>query len=263
MVSRGVERSTQEDDVMNEIHRRQKLSGALLVALLGVLALMPTGAQADRSGQVLGATIGEWSAEWWTWLLQIPADRNPLFDPDGSFCAEAQRGPVWFLAGSWIGEAERTCAIPKGSSIFFPIANYVWVQTSGDDPANTETDYRQCVSGIPGGVLGCGDGIAAVAGDLEATLDGEPIVFDYRTPIVRSQSPLFMVRWPLNNVFGVDPALQNCANCRQAVSDGFWVMLPPLSPGVHTLWFRAGDGTSDWQNLTYHLIVTSKGSGHH
>jgi len=241
---------------MSEKRSKQQLLLALFVALLGVLALMPTGARADRSTQALGATIGEWSAEWWTWLLQIPASRNPLFDDDGTFCAEAQRGPVWFLAGSWLPPGgARNCTIPKGRSIFFPIANYFWVQTSGDNPANTETDYRQCVSGIPGGVLGCGDGIEAVAGDLEATLDGVPVVFDYRTPIVRAQSPLFMVRWPLDNVFGLDPAKENCPKCRQGVSDGFWVMLPPLGPGVHTLWFRAGDGTSDWQNLTYHLTV--------
>jgi hypothetical protein len=240
---------------------------ALFVALLSLPALMPTIARADTSAQVLGATIGEWSARWWQWALGIPAPINPMADTTGANCGVGQQGPVWFLAGWWgppVDGVERTCTIPKAKSIFFPIANYVWVQTSGDDPANTEADYRQCVSGIsaPDNPLGC-VGIAAVAGDLEATLDGVPVVFDYRTPIVRAQSPLFIVRWPLDNIFGLDPALETCPKCRETVSDGFWVMLPPLTPGVHTLSFRAGDGTTDWQNVTYHLTVQSKGSDHH
>lgn len=253
---------------MFEKSRKQHLLNVLLVALLSLPALMPTMTRAEATAQVLGATIGEWSARWWQWALMIPADRNPTTDPDGAFCAEAQKGPVWFLAG-WSGElpvggVQRTCTVPKGRSIFFPIFNYVWVQTSFDLTTNTEDDYRQCVSATPPNGLGCGDWIPTAAGDLEATLDGVPIVFDFRTPIVRAQSPMFMVRWPSGNIWGLDPALETCDKCGQSVSDGFWVMLPPLSPGIHTLWFRAGDGAgADWQNVTYHLNVPSKGSGSH
>jgi hypothetical protein len=251
---------------MFEVCRKQNLLNVLFAALLGLPALTPTMVRADASAQVLGAPIGEWSARWWQWAFGIPAPINPMADTTGGNCDVDQQGPVWFLAGWWGPpmDVNRTCTIPKGKSILFPIANYVWVQTSFDDPANTEADYRQCVSGIsaPDNPLGC-VGIAAVAGDLEATLDGIPVAFDYRTPIVRAQSPLFTVQWPYDNILGLDPANENCPKCREAVSDGFWVMLPPLRPGDHTLSFRAGDGTANWQNVTYHLIVTSKGSGHH
>jgi hypothetical protein len=39
------------------------------------------------------------------------------------------------------------------------------------------------------------------------------------------------------------------------VSDGFWVMLPPLSPGVHVLHFQAGNEPNVTQNVTYNLTV--------
>src|SRR4029078_3606185 len=45
-------------------------------------------------------TWGDWSAEWWRWLMSIPMEKNPANDTTGINCAENQSGPVWFLAGS-------------------------------------------------------------------------------------------------------------------------------------------------------------------
>src|SRR5437763_11387933 len=64
-----------------------------------------------------GLTYGEWSARWWQWLLAIPPNVNPNFDgtsldPDVATvndCAQGQSGPVWFLAGTFGGPAERAC----------------------------------------------------------------------------------------------------------------------------------------------------------
>ena len=49
---------------------------------------------------------------------------------------------------------------------------------------------------------------------------------------------------PYDNVFGLDP---NTLTGDPIVSDGFWVILPPLSPGVHELHFRAGLGKNSGQ----------------
>jgi len=48
----------------------------------------------------------------------------------------------------------------------------------------------------------------------------------------RIQSPLFSVTLPEDNIFGVT------AGPTQAVSDGYWVFLSPLSPGNHEIHFR-------------------------
>src|SRR5215510_7055933 len=79
-----------------------------------------------------GQTYGRWAAEWWQWALGIPADVNPLTDTTGEHCAQRQVDQVWFLAGSASLDpavpppaVDRTCEIPKGKSLFFPLINTI------------------------------------------------------------------------------------------------------------------------------------------
>lgn len=216
------------------------LSHTFCAALISLAIATPNHAQADATPAVLGKTIGEWSATWWQWSLSIPAATNPMLDNSGIFCDVAQKGPVWFLAGIFIGgTAERNCTIPNGKYILFPIANAFWINSAWDDPNNTEADYRQFANDfLP----------PSVGGDLEATLNGNPIIFNPKTPIIRSQSPVFSAKFPADNIFALDPGILTDF---PIVSDGFWVMLPPLSKGTHVLHFRAGQA----QDVTYHLTV--------
>ena len=225
---------------MFNVKYKYAMVGVLFAALLAYQTGAPTTASSAAPPHVVGNTIGEWSAAWWQWALSFPVTSNPMVDATGAFCALGQQGPTWYLAGvNGGGTAERSCAIPRGKSILFPIANNFWIQTPLDDPTNTETDFRQFASDFLPPSLG---------GDLEATLDGVPIVFNFKTPIVRSQSPVFTATFPFDNIFGLDPALLTGF---PIVSDGFWVMLPPLAPGEHLLHFRAGSA----QNVTYHLTI--------
>jgi hypothetical protein len=212
----------------------------LFAGLIAGGVIAPSNALADAAPIVLGKTIGEWSAMWWQWSFAIPASTNPMLDNTGAFCDVGQKGPVWFLAGILGGgTADRTCTVPTGSYILFPIANAFWINSALDDPNNTETNYRQFANDtLP----------PSIGGELDATLDGNPIIFNPRTPIIRSQSPVFTATFPTGNVFGLDPSLLTGF---PIVSDGFWVMLPPLDPGVHILHFRAGQS----QDVTYRLTV--------
>jgi hypothetical protein len=56
----------------------------------------------------------------------------------------------------------------------------------------------------------------------------------------RFQSPLFNLTYPENNIAGVAP------QTAKAVSDGFWILLEPPSPGSHEIHFKAalGDPTA-------------------
>lgn len=209
--------------------------------LISWIIATPHTVQADATTpEVLGKSIGEWSVKWWQWSLSIPADTNPMLDDNGAFCGVKQKGPVWFLAGVFFGgTAERHCTVPHGKSILFPIANAFWINSALDDPNNTENDYRRLASeSLP----------PLVGGDLEASLNGKSIVFNPQAPIVRSQSPVFTVKFPANNVFGLD---SDVLTGFPVVSDGFWVMLPPLTRGTHVLHFRAAQA----QDVTYHLTV--------
>ena len=143
------------------------------------------------------------------------------------------------------GTATRSCDVPRGKHILFSIANVIWIQTPTDDELephckDNETCWRQHANDfLP----------PSIGGELEATLDGNPIIFNPNTPIIRSQSPVFTASFPPGNVFGIEDLSE--LTSRPIVSDGFWVMLPPLSPGEHELHFKAGQS----QDVTYTLTV--------
>ena len=92
--------------------------------VLGALAT-PAFAADDTS-----ESFRDLSAQWWQWALSIPAAINPVSDTTGANCMVGQRGPVWFLAGSITGvPTVRTCTVPEGVPLFFPVINTVWINT--------------------------------------------------------------------------------------------------------------------------------------
>jgi hypothetical protein len=166
-----------------------------------------------------GLTYGEWTAKWWQWALSIPEDKNPVTDETGAHCMEGQSGDVWFLAGSFGGMVERVCEIPAGKAILFPLMNSECSFAESPD-LTTESELRSCA-------ISSNDGVT----ELMTTIDGVVMKeSDLRNS--RVQSPLFDVNFPEGNIFGVT------AGPTQAVSDGYWVFLSPLSPGNHEIHFR-------------------------
>jgi hypothetical protein len=200
----------------------------VLIALLATATI--TGpARAEGSGRY--QTL---AAKWWAWAAGFPAGPNPIDDPTGALCAEGQRGTTWFLAGTMFGAGpvERTCTVPAGTKLFFPVVNSV----CADFPGVLKMPYDQ--------IRGC----AAASVDqfdpalMTATVDGASV------PIVRAQSALFPLVLPEDNIFG-------CPECAQGhlqeVADGYWVLLDPLAPGDHVIHFAVA-GVID---VTYHITV--------
>jgi hypothetical protein len=175
-------------------------------------------------------TYSEWTARWWQWLLSIPEERNPAADETGENCHEGQSGPVWFLAGTFGGLNERVCTIPAGKSILFSVLN-TECSFAEYPSARSESDLRECAVSANEGATG-----------LIATIDGSAID---PSQLHRIQSPLFEINFPGGNIFGVPEGPS------QAVSDGFWVFLPPLAPGDHEIHFGGAvqDFTTAGTNL--------------
>ena len=188
-----------------------------------------------------GTSYAEWGAKWQQWLISVPQSLNPANDPTGKNCPQNQNGPVWFLAGTTGGSAERTCTIPAGKAIFFPIIA-------------SECDYASYpnVKSEPGLVL-CAQADDNRAINVKATLDGVNLK---QLDKYRVTSPLFSITYRPNNVFGLPPGQT------QGIVDGYWVFLQPLSPGKHELHFTGltpGNPTTGTTNfaidVTYHLTV--------
>jgi hypothetical protein len=189
-----------------------------------------------------GKTLADWSTAWWQWSVSVPSDKNPLNDKTGKNCQEAQNGPVWFLGGTFGGSADRTCNIPSDRAILFPVYN-AECSTAEYPQYKTESDLLKCAK----------DQIDKVT-SMDTSIDGKKItdLQKYRT-----QSTLFQLTLPKNNVFGTGPGPTN------SVSDGFWLLLSPLSPGSHQIHFSnsAVDFTSSApmnfaSAVTYHLNVS-------
>jgi hypothetical protein len=224
-----------------------------MVVVVGLMVVaMPPFALAgskDPNPQVLptnsnayGNSYGEWSARWWQWVLSVPEATNPNLDTTGANCAQAQAGQVWFLAATFGGSAVRDCTVPSGRFLFFPVLNTVFGAATFDcEPTNP---------GVPCDVNTLRAAAAAAEDNpttLEASVDGVPLnnLSDYRV-----QSPVFSLTLPTGAVFGLPSG-----TFAPVVSDGYWLMLRPLSAGPHTIHFRAVSNTGFETEVTYHLTV--------
>ena len=69
-----------------------------------------------------GLSYGEWGAQWWRWAYSFPLDQFPPLQSGELDCSLGQSGSVWFLAGTLgQGPVTRSCTIPMGKAVFFPI----------------------------------------------------------------------------------------------------------------------------------------------
>ena len=182
----------------------------------------------NRSAEVLlfpsdskpyGLTISHWTIKWWRWLLSIPKDKNPALDMSGTNLSESQTDPnVWFLAGTLGGAVMRNCKIPLGKAILMPVINYRC--SFADEPAiNTEEELT----------LKCNKEIDDIK-NLSFRID-DMFVADMSS--YRICSPLFDVCLGENNI--ENNTLYDNRFDTKMVSDGYWIFLKPLNPGLHKL----------------------------
>jgi hypothetical protein len=223
------------------------VSGFILASVISSMILF---AHADNINPGVFSTdskpynlsYGEWTAKWWQWADSIPQDVNPAADETGKNCAQKQNGPVWFLAGTVGGFAERTCKISSGKAILFPIigsecsyAEYLSVRNKSELEVCAKADNNAVTN-------------------LEATVDGMKLL---NLEKYRILSPLLDMTFPEDNPLGAP------AGPTQMVSDGFYVFLEPLSAGKHDVHFSGttvDNPTTGTTRLaivvTYHLTVT-------
>lgn len=235
-------------------------------ATLAVLLVVAGAGSAPATGLKVGTTAGngydDWAGRWWQWMTSIPVAINPQNNDGAVDCTLGQQGPVWFLAGAPAGvTAERFCAVKKNRPLFFPVLNSLFFNGPGENL--TVAEKREILDGVLNDLV---PGIFADLGfpgsracQLFVEIDGQPA--NYFAPVARVQSPPFHLDTgdgPNTLPPGIiDP---------EAITDGFWMMLPPLSAGEHTLHFGGRfcqfDNFDDHPlagpvDVTYHLTVTN------
>jgi hypothetical protein len=152
-------------------------------------------------------------ARWWQLAMSIPAPVNPLFDDTGKFCMLGQQGSTWFLntlAGTALGEpAHTTCTIPEGLPIFVPLYAVICNPFPGETLKDNVALCRE---------------IADTVDILRLRIDGQ-----VRNDLIkrRSRSTAFPITVPVDNIFGYPPGIFD------SVHDGYFALIPPLTPGTH------------------------------
>jgi hypothetical protein len=213
-----------------------------LSVMLALVVAMPIASGQTEPPVTDSQTLGELGAEWWTWALEEPRSTNPLQDKDKASQCEGtttfEGGEVLFLAGTFSGNTvERECTVSSETWLFFPVVNTVNLEPEG---TFTEQQLRTLSNRQMNQFL--------ARSTMFVTVDGEPIAISEQEN--RADTPLFTVNLPKNNVFGVKPEPYD------AVADGVWVLLPPLSEGTHTIEFGGTfNGGAFTQDNTYVLTV--------
>lgn len=198
-----------------------------------------------------GKSQAQWTADWWSHMFSFGCDNFPLFDTDGSSAGLNTAGPVIFLPGNFGGETTRTITVPHGKALLFPILNNIWLYSAcygaaEEDEAFANGTLEAYISSIIDPVLSA-DGTT-----VSATLDG--IAFN-NLKNYRFKSGLYE--------FNANPELVDClgdpclvADDLLALTNGFWLMLKPLSRGQHTLNFQGAIEDFGFSlNVTYHITV--------
>ena len=184
--------------------------------------------------KVAGRSFAELTAQWWRWGMA--RDVAPWLDPDGSLCEIGQDGPVWFLAGTnGAFKPKRTCNVPEGKYVLLPVINMIY--WGADDMIGCPCLKR--------GAQQNNDRLSSAV----VVIDGVPVDDVERLRVATPDC----FRWDESKPM---------SGTNMGASDGFWILLPPLSPGRHTISVGANYVESEdaaWsemqQNFEYVLHV--------
>src|SRR5262245_42813129 len=174
--------------------------------------------------RVYGKTYGQWVVAYWQWAMSIPIATSPWAnDSTGEFAGVGQSGPVWFLGGSLGDSVTRTFTMPAGKAVFLPVHQWIFGASVFDcDPSNPGVPCEESVLRDA-----AADAATAVA-SMDVSIDGIAIT---NVRAYRTLSPsTFSVTVPDDNIADL-PA----GTYAPQVADGFYLILAPLSRGVHTI----------------------------
>ncbi|MBA5606813.1 hypothetical protein H3H36_15770 [Duganella sp. FT3S] len=217
----------------------KSLCAVLLVAAMPLVAhaadvVLPPGAS------VAGHSVPQLAGEWWQWVESASDEDSPVNDRSGAKCAVGQQGDVWFLAGGFGSSMiHRTCTVPEGKHLFFPVINMVYWRHEGGNASCEQVKRYAALNNN-------------TALDLFAEIDGVAVdgVSQYRA----ASEQCF-------DAYARVPVGQYPNSAYPAATDGYWLLLPPLAKGRHVVKFggrynRASPAHGRMlQDIEYELLV--------
>ncbi len=191
---------------------------------------------------------------WLRWAMKLPWSTGPINDTTGAACALGQQGPLWNLAGTAGGPVTRSCTVPRGKLLFFPLVNN-WVI-----PPPQFVDTPEELANVQSFVDGYFPELRAATCGLTLRLDGQEVLADTaerdQKLYVELNDPFPLFMNPTDN-FGTpgNPG----GNMPAAWVNGHFALFLPLSPGQHTIELggKLCDGSDVFfeTSATYNLTV--------
>lgn len=192
------------------------------------------------SDYVAGKPVSDYVNTWWQWTYTMPPESSPVHDETGEMCDVGQRGAVWFLAGGYgTSKIRRSCRIPEGKYIFFPVINMLYLPRR--EGAIT-CDYAKEHAALNN------DHLLSIEVSLDSITAWNPA-----NTRIASENCF--------DLLGLIPREDNPPKIYPAATDGYWVMLRPLPKGTHILKFTAkynreeGAYSKMAQDIEYELII--------
>jgi hypothetical protein len=218
-----------------------QLAAGLLAVVVALALAVPTASahQSDRGHAQQSDKFARLAVAWWRRAVETPTPDNPF---GAGKCETNQKGRIWFLVGSLVGKPDRTCTVPGGTKLFFPLANNFYGAFL-NDPADQRT---------PEFIFKTAE--CAVT-EFAVEVDGRPLRHAQVHRVSATDSGLFDLQLPEDNVFGfVEKQVPDLLLSPSAQS-GTYVLLKPLRPGTHTLHWTAASPCTQ-QDITYTVTVT-------
>lgn len=174
-------------------------------------------------GKPHGQDLGQLTMDHWGWNLcggdGDGGDTFAFFNPE---CAGQEDVPdgFQFLAGIAGLGGNRVCTLPKNKFIFLPVINSICWEGDGDCEGMNTEDTIDCLLDF------CKEWVDGVnEGTLEAALDGKDL--EIRRLVGQTES----FDYCPTDVGTIAPTLIGVPS----TTDGYWVLIPPLSVGEHEL----------------------------
>jgi hypothetical protein len=202
------------------------------------LVLAATGpALADQgvfrpSAEPYGQDYEEWYGQYMTWLQEIPASENPLFDPSSPLNCEAF-GQVVFL-----GPSGADCTMPEGKAVAF--SPFFWECSTAEGLGETFLELRKCAR-------------------QNWALDFDPAIFRFTVRIDGKrlvnprrwtfETPGEIVLFPDDNIWGAPGGLT------KSVTKGLFYIIQPLAEGQHEIRVHADHQVFGEANFVWELQV--------